>query len=291
MKISFSTLACPEWTLTQVLELAAWSGYDGIELRFLEGEDSLWKLPVFRGARLQAAKCQISASGLAISCLDTSCRFDSPDQSEREKWIEEGERMVELAVDLGAPGIRVFGDRIHPEANREATTGWIIESLATLAHKIHDSGVEIWLETHGDFSCSSDVHGILSQCPEIRVVWDPASAYIRSLERPLDNGLALERYVGHTHIKDMQEKNGQWVPVLTGEGEFPLNEVRSVMEKIGYAGFLSFEWEKKWHPSIENAEVAVPHFASWFRENWLRTSRLGKHGEGGPWGTSMMPTA
>ena len=48
MKICFSTLACPAWTLDQVVNIAASSGYDGIELRFLEGEDSLWKLPVFK---------------------------------------------------------------------------------------------------------------------------------------------------------------------------------------------------------------------------------------------------
>ena len=46
----FSTLACPTWTLSQVIEIAVSSGYDGVELRFLEGEDSLWKLPAFQGS-------------------------------------------------------------------------------------------------------------------------------------------------------------------------------------------------------------------------------------------------
>jgi len=36
MRICFSTLACPTWTLSQVIEIAASSGYQGIELRFLE---------------------------------------------------------------------------------------------------------------------------------------------------------------------------------------------------------------------------------------------------------------
>ena len=29
----------------------------------------------------------------------------------------------------------------------------------------------------------------------------------------------------------------------------------------GYKGFYCFEGEKKWHPEIENPEVAFPHFA------------------------------
>ena len=49
MKLSFSTLACPEWTMPDIIAFAFSAGYDGIELRFVEGEDSLWKLPVFQG--------------------------------------------------------------------------------------------------------------------------------------------------------------------------------------------------------------------------------------------------
>ena len=81
-------------------------------------------------------------------------------------------------------------------------------------------------------------------------------------------GLALQRWIRHVHIKDLRNENGRWTPVLTGEGTMPVNEIRAVTDKIGYSGFLSFEWEKKWHPSIETAELAVPHFANWFRSQW-----------------------
>jgi sugar phosphate isomerase/epimerase len=57
---------------------------------------------------------------------------------------------------------------------------------------------------------------------------------------------------------------------LTGEGQFPLAEIRRVLETINYNGFLSFEWEKKWHPEIEVPEIAIPHFANWFRDEWER---------------------
>jgi len=32
--------------------------------------------------------------------------------------------------------------------------------------------------------------------------------------------------------------------------------------KIGYKGFYSFEWEKRWHPEIEEPEVAFAQYAS-----------------------------
>ena len=107
MKMCFSTLACPTWTLDQAVEIAVSSGYDAIELRFLEGEDSLWKFPAFQGAALQTTRRMLADRGLAVACVDTSCRFHSPDLQERKHWLEEGVRMAELAAALGAPGIRV----------------------------------------------------------------------------------------------------------------------------------------------------------------------------------------
>src|SRR5215469_14926563 len=125
MKISFSTLACPNWTLAQVIEIAKAAAYDAIELRFLENEDSLWKLRAFHGSGLGQSQRQIADAGLTVSSVDTSCRFDSPEPQQRERWQEEGERMAEVAARLGAPGIRVFGDRIQPGADRGSTRAWI----------------------------------------------------------------------------------------------------------------------------------------------------------------------
>lgn len=267
MKISFSTLGCPDWTLAAALETGARCGYDGIELRFLEGEASLWKLPDF-SARLPETCDRIRESGLAVACLDTSCRFDSPSAAEREIWIEEGVRMAELAARLKAPGIRVFGDRIQPGESREGTLRRLADSLNALIEKVKGSGVEVWLETHGDFACADDVQPILSACPGLRLVWDAASAFIECGERPLDNGAALKAAIRHAHIKDLKNTSDGWKPVLMERGSFPFNEIRRVLESMNYSGFLSFEWEKKWHPEIEPPEVAIPHFASWFRAEW-----------------------
>jgi sugar phosphate isomerase/epimerase len=243
MKISFSTLGCPDWTVSQAVEAAVDAHYDGIELRFIQGEASLWKLRAFSGMGLQETCREIQASGLAICCVDTSCRFDSPEVTERERWVDEGVRMAELAAQLKAPGIRVFGDKMHPGLNREVTRKWIVESLNLLSEKIDGSGVEVLLETHGGFCCASQV-------------------------QPFANGTALSKAVRHVHIKDLRKAAEKWVPALTGEGEFPLAEVRGVVELMEYAGFISFEWEKKWHPEIEPPEVAIPHFANWFRSEW-----------------------
>ena len=267
-KISFSTLGCPEWTVPQVIDMAVHAEYDGVELRFVEGEPSLWKLAAFQGRALQETHARFTDAGLAISCIDTSCRFDSQDSKERERWIEEGVRMAELAARLGAPGIRVFGDRIQEGTDREMTRGWIRDAINRLSDKISASGVGVWLETHGDFSQADEVLRTLPQREGVGLVWDAASALVECGEQPLQNGEQLAHLVRHVHLKDLKRQGTKWIPALTGEGEFPLAEVRAVVNAIGYAGFLSFEWEKKWHPEIEPPEFALPHFAKWFRERW-----------------------
>jgi sugar phosphate isomerase/epimerase len=268
MKICFSTLACPNWRLDQVIELAARAGYEAIELRFLEGEDSLWKLPAFKGAALMTSKQLLTDHGLLVACVDTSCRFHSADRDERWREMEEGVRMAELAAELGAPGIRVFGDKIQPGTERGSTRGWIADGIRELSERTLRSGVEVWLETHGDFATSAEAISILEMSGrDAGVVWDPANALLDGGESPGDAPLeVLETKLRHVHLKDFVRDGSEWRPALTGEGDFPLRKVIASLQAANYERFVSFEWEKQWHPEIAEASIAVPHFAQWFRQ-------------------------
>jgi sugar phosphate isomerase/epimerase len=269
MKLSFSTLACPDWTMPRIIAIASAAGYDGIELRFVENEDSLWKLPALRGRELASTKRALSDHGLAISCVDTSCRFHAPDPKERARWVEEGERMADLAASLDAPGLRVFGEKIQPGADLAATRTWIAHSIRELADRISASGIEVWLETHGDFAGAAATAEILEEARSLKVgvVWDPANCFAATGEPPRDGAVRLAAKIRHVHLKDLCRAPDGWKPALTGDGDFALHEVRSALRELKYDRFVSFEWEKKWHPEIADANVALPHFTSWFREN------------------------
>jgi sugar phosphate isomerase/epimerase len=271
MKLSFSTLACPGWTMPQIIAMAFSQGYDGIELRFVEGEDSLWRLPTFSAAGLVATSRSLADHSLTISCLDTSCRFHSPDAEVRKRWLIEGERMSDLAAGLNAPGLRVFGDSIEPGANRNSTRDWIADSIRQLAEIAAPKGVEVWLENHGDFAGARETAEIVTQAasPCVGVVWDPANSFAASQEKPADGAAILGFAIRHVHVKDLRRHGKDWKYVAMGEGEFPLSELLEILQGIHYDRFLSFEWEKKWHPEIEDAEVALPHFMNWFRKSTI----------------------
>lgn len=277
MKLSFSTLGCPDWTIERILALAVEAGYQGVELRFVEGEDALWKLPVFHGSGLAETTKRIAGCGLEISCVDTSCFFHFSERSLRMAAIEDGKRMADLAVQLGAPGVRVFGDRVQPGADRASNAAWISQAIQLLAEAVRPAGIEVWLETHGDFASSSASLQLLQAAgvSNTGIVWDPANCLAEHHESPRDAIAALDSCLRLVHLKDQVQvlREGQrpeettaWQPVLMGHGTMPLREIVNLLQQRRYAGFVSFEWEKKWHPNIPDAALAIPHFAAWIRE-------------------------
>jgi glucosamine-6-phosphate deaminase len=104
------------------------------------------------------------------------------------------------------------------------------------------------------------------------VIWDPANAYSEFGEEPEHGRRALGALVRHVHLKDERRptppaKPLPWTPVLPGRGEFPAARVLTLLDAEGYDRFVSFEWEKRWHPQIEEPEVALPHFSGWVADH------------------------
>jgi glucosamine-6-phosphate deaminase len=268
MRLAFSTLGCPAWSLVRVLDEAARQGYDGVELRFLENSDALWERPELTGAGLRDTRERLADGGLAVPCVDTRSFFHSPDPAVRRTAVEEAVQTAAIAAELGASGIRVFGDRVQPGADLASTRDWIVESLGTLRDRLRGSGVEVWLETHGDFAKASASRALVEEAGSdgIGLVWDPANSYAEFGEEPEAGFAELGAFVRHVHLKDAKRSaDGRvpWQPVLTGNGDFPAARVLALLKHAGYGRFVSYEWEKRWHPEIEAPEVALPQFLGW----------------------------
>ncbi len=101
MKIAYTTLACPDWTIEQCAQAARDYGYDEIELRLLDGAI------LQPGADL--ARIRAACAGVPIICVDTSVSLAQPDETARAKQIADGKAMINMAVALNSPYIRVFG--------------------------------------------------------------------------------------------------------------------------------------------------------------------------------------
>lgn len=265
--IAFSTLACPDWTLPQMMGAAVAFGYDGIELRSVEGQLELDKLAAFSSERLPEIRRQLQDHALAIVGIGTSCTFHTSDAHLRSLAIDSTVRMAELASALGAPAIRVFGDRIQPGVSRDETVNWIAEGLSTLTDRLDGTGVSVWLETHGDFTSANALTSILQKAdrPSIGLIWDPVNQFVENGSFSLLPPHLAQR-VQHVHIKDVIRTDLGAKYALPGQGSFPLSELIAVLRHMPTVQCISFEWEKLWHPELAVPEIALPYFTNWWRQ-------------------------
>jgi sugar phosphate isomerase/epimerase len=268
--ISFSTLGCPKWTWTRILEQAAAMGYAAIELRGIEGEMDLSKRPEFAGARVSASKKDLAALNLTISDLGASARMHEADPVVRAAQLDEGRRFIDLAHQLEVPYVRVFGDKVPAGETRPAAIARVVDGLRTLGEHAKGSGVAVIIESHGDFTDSPSLAEILrgAAMQNVALLWDAHHTVVAGKEAPAATYAALGSYVRHTHLKDSRPEGADVKYVLTGSGTVPVRETVAVLAKGGYKGFYGFEWEKAWHPEIEEPEVAFPHYAQLMRQ-WL----------------------
>ena len=73
MKLSFSTLGCPEWSWNEILATAKDMGFDGIEIRGVGNELYAPAIREFSANNIQSTKNQLKAMGLEIVCLTSAC--------------------------------------------------------------------------------------------------------------------------------------------------------------------------------------------------------------------------
>lgn len=268
MKLSFSTLACPDYNVNQVIRLAADNGYDGVEIRTLENTVDIWNLSDFRSGNIAKTRRLFRDAGLEIVVLGTGVKFNQSGRNYQSEQINAAKVFLWMAAELGCPYIRTFLGPIEGLTQEEHLL-WSIDGYDKLVELASSYGVKILLETHDDFSTASTTIPFLKEMNgEVGVIWDILHSY-RHKENITDTYQALSSYISHVHLKDainLSEEGFQLV--LTGKGEVPIKETISFLKKQGYKNYLSFEWEKFWHPEIENSSIAVPHFIETVKE-WL----------------------
>jgi len=263
LPIAFSTLGCPGWTWPTVLDQADRLGYGGIELRGIQGDMDLTKRPELTGGGLEQTRRALDARGIVVTDLGASAHMHEKDPVARATQLDEGRRFIDLAHALGVPYVRMFGDKMPPDEPKEVALKRIVDGFQQMAAYAKPAGVTVLIESHGDFTHSSDLQAIIEGVgsPAFALLWDAHHTFVAGGEPPADTYKRLGRYMRHTHLKDSKPEGNDHRYVLTGTGVVPVKEQVRVLATGGYKGFYCFEWEKKWHPEIEEPEVAFPHYA------------------------------
>ncbi len=256
-RIAFSTLAFPDATLASAASLGRRWGYSGIELRLIDGELIDPSMPAADRVRVKRA---VTAAELPVVAVDSSIRLTDDDPG------PELRRFLELASDWESPLVRVFGGALaaaDPARRQQLrTAAQVLESAVPLAERL---GVAIGVETHDAFSASSVVAELLAlidpgavDSGTVGAVWDSHHPH-RMGEGPAEVYANLGPRILLAQVKDARRQaDGDWQLVLLGEGEVPVREMLGLLVDGGYPHWISVEWEKRWHPEIEEPEVALP---------------------------------
>ncbi len=254
LRIAFSTLAFPDGTLEEATSLGRSCGYAGVELRLVDGQLIDSSMPAAERMRVKQA---CAAAHLPIVSADSSILLTADGAG------PELRRFLELANDWESPLIRVYGGPLpeepRPRRAQIERAARVLQEAVPFAERL---GVAIAIETHDAFSASSVVAELLAMVDSrwVGALWDTHHPH-RMGESPAEVYKHIGPRVLHVQVKDARRSGshkGGWQLVLLGEGEVPVREIIGLLVAGGYKGYFSVEWEKYWHPEIEEAEIAFP---------------------------------
>jgi sugar phosphate isomerase/epimerase len=273
LPLAFSTLGCPAWTWPQILDFAAQHEFAAVELRGLLGDMNLPARPEFAADKIPAAKREVAAHGLKIACVSSSAEMHVAEPQKRAQTLSDARGFIDLASALGAPYVRVFGNKI--EGPREEVIVRVSSGLHELGEYARPRNVTVIIESHGDFTDSATLKEILTRADSehVALLWDAHHTFAASHEEPEFTVGQLGKWIRHTHLKDSVPDGKDRHYVLTGQGDVPVKRQVEALVKINYTGFYCFEWEKKWHPDLLEPEVAFPDYVKVVAE-YLRVARF-----------------
>lgn len=253
MRFAFSTLGCPGQALGDVVQLAASTGFSGVELRATDGEPVT--VDMDHAARRSAAAVLTDAGISAIS-IAAYVKVADPEATD-DAVVRAGLAHGYLAAEIGAPVLRVFpgGDPIDVSDARAT------DRLGRIAAGLAGSGVTVALETHDSHPRAADVRQVIDPCSSAQAIWDVLHTW-RAGEPAADSATLLAGRLAYIQVKDVIAAD-DLTPVAPGDGQLPLHAVAAALRAIGYDGWLSWEYERAWYPAAPSLPDLAARVASY----------------------------
>ena len=263
MKISFSTLACPNWSWQEIYGAAKDLGFNGIEVRGLGNEIFSVKAQPFTDGQLPKTVEKLNSLGLEIACLSSGACLKFKDKyDEAEAEIK---AYAQLASKLGTSYIRILAD-LEPAPVDEVDDDYIVDCLKKLIPIAEEYNVTLLVETNGVYADSARLAAVLDKVAsrKIAALWDMHHPYRYFSESPETTVANLGQYIKYTHIKDsVMKADGTVEYRLMGSGDMPVKEMMAALASINYDGYVSLEWVKRWASYLSDGGIVIPQYAQY----------------------------
>lgn len=261
MKLSFSTLGCPSWSFDEILTTAKDLALEGVEIRGVGKELYAPAIPEFLPENIGRTRERLDKIGLCISCLTSGEVLAEPDPD--GETARRAMEYIRLASALGVRYVRVMGT-----GEPQATAGdfdLAALSYARLCEAAEPLGVVPLIETNGALASSGFLLSFLDKAGagNAGVLWDVHHTVRFGSEEPGRTADALGALIRHVHVKDSVSQDGKIAYRMLGHGTVPVEETVEALRGIGYGGFVSLEWVKRWNPGLQEPGIVFAHFKSY----------------------------
>ena len=287
MKIAGHTMGTPSRTPVEAIELFARVGIQGIELIMQDDYKSAIPTTV-AAASLREIRKRAAGLGVEIAFLTPYITaLNSLEEATYRAQLDLLKRAVEVAAELGAPGLRVYGGKEVPEADWQPHFNRLVAGLRIGGETARQAGVKLAVENHQTtmtVSAKATMEVVRAvNLPNVGVLYDQANLSHMHQE-DFAEALELQRgHIVHVHAKDFVKKPGRdrsagggvaFMPAegraiitqVVGEGIMPWARILPALRATGYDGWLSLELEKRWYPDeLPSEEEAFRRSATFLK--------------------------
>ena len=252
MKLAGHTMSTPELAVDEAMILFAELGLRGVELICQEeykcGVDLMVSDRELQTIRQHAADLGLAFAGLVPYMKD----MNVADDGRRNRAISDLKQVVDIAVQLGCPAIRVYAGHELPAEERSNGLNRLVDSLNEIAEYAEGVNVGLNIENHPQTMATSahDTMEIVHRLnrDNVGVIYDQGNLTLLNCEE-LNVAIAMQKdFIRHVHLKDFILPDGQYRATVVGVGIIPWPEIIHTLSNLGYDKFYSLEYERRWHP-------------------------------------------
>ncbi len=263
MSPGFHSVGLSQHPILVAIEKVAQAGYKAIELN---AETLPWAKPHVTPQTPATERAVIVAEahrlGLSISAISAHAPMIESDPDRRRVALEFVSGCIDLAHDVGAPVVHILSGQVP--ANTAETDAWacFAEAVAVTTEKANALGISLAIEAiAGHLFHAIDDYGRLERdLPGVpfKINFDPSQLVIQG-ENPVRVVQEYAKSIVHVHMKDGAGHfpDFEFPPLGTGEIDFP--ELVSRLERAGYEGTLSVEYEANVYGFAETDEQILDH--------------------------------
>ena len=287
-KIAGHTMGTPEYTVCEAIELFRKIGIDGAEIVIQDGYRSGIPCDYNSIVFNEIKKCA-KDNNVDIICLTPyNSHFNSLAEDLRQSEIEAIKKVIGFCDYFGARFIRIYGGNLVAgdiesiEAKREN----LIRSLQHLGNLAAEKGVTLVVENHFNTMAVSakESASLIREINHkaVKILYDQANLTFTGNEDYEEAISIQQQYVDYMHVKDFIFREGRSFASsdvarpndaernvytrIVGEGIIKWTEILKKVKEHGYNGWLSLEYERRWHPEdIPDAAIGMKRSLDYLR--------------------------